>query len=992
MAIALELPGSIKSLNPVPIDWSYGPFADVATAKAAIPLSIRYDGLTVQVTGSGNYWWNQSDLTDTGLIAKGISSLTISPDELPKGSGSTLVHSGIFSTSIGNLDLGFGLTGSTRNINATGTATDVNLQFNSKGLGSLILVGNAVVLGATTYGTAIGNITIQGNQSSVANTQGGSVLIFSGQGNNGNASSGNIFIDTLAKTGSGIVGSISFFKQAADYGGGEKVIYIGNATTNPTTNPTGGGIMFVKSADNKPYWRTPTGVETVMSLEPVYWPLGGSAALTSNVTLTGNNKVITFNSGSNTGGGTLFINANYTSGGLGILAASGRIVNLGGNVTATQTGGAGDGTSHLFFTGTTTFGANSGSHAVINIGSAFSALNGGFTGTTFVGISYSPFSVTTANHYAAVFGSGLVGIGTLTPTATLHLVQPALTTTGGLPGLLITTGAHTNLTLSTELLALNINTSATVQYATGAQSILRNILIQAPTIGFVGASTVTDAATFTVNGAPTTGANSSITNSHGILIQGATLGGGISNAFGLTVNAPINATQNYSAQFLGGYGIKVKQTSQSQTHTLLDITQSIHTGGAPVGILFTGGAHTTLASTNEVIDVNFNLARVVQWGTNPIGVQRAFLIQAPTYAFVGASTISDAATVAITGAPIKGTNTTYTNTHALLIQAGAVVGAGAAFGLTVNAPIGGTLNYAAQFLGGLGIILATAINDTNGNPLLNFAPVSVSADQLTLTNGTTGAGPILKATSATSTDVPMSFITKGLGRFIFNSSLSSFTYPLFQQIAVLNINHWSTDTVGAELNLYKTRGAGNVAVATGDILGTYSFGGYDGVTSGPNSGTGSAYNSVAIKGIVNGTVSSGVLPADLVLYTTATNSLSERLRILSSGLVGINIAAPVSTLDILGSLGTKIRTITTSATAAVTDYTLLCDATGGVVVVTLPTASGATGRIYTVKKIDASANNVTLATVDGGTKTISVRYSGYTVQSDGSLWYIIASF
>lgn len=120
---------------------------------------------------------------------------------------------------------------------------------------------------------------------------------------------------------------------------------------------------------------------------------------------------------------------------------------------------------------------------------------------------------------------------------------------------------------------------------------------------------------------------------------------------------------------------------------------------------------------------------------------------------------------------------------------------------------------------------------------------------------------------------------------------------------------------------------------------------------------------------------------------------AETFRIASTGRASVGgIALPLSTFDINGSLGTKIRTITASTTAAATDYTLLCDATGGVVAVTLPTASGATGRIYIVKKIDASANNVTLATVDGGTKTITTRYAGFAVQSDGSLWYVIASF
>lgn len=56
--------------------YNYGPYASLAAAKTAIPLTERYDGLTVRVTGAGDYNWLQADLTDAGLIAKSsVSSL-----------------------------------------------------------------------------------------------------------------------------------------------------------------------------------------------------------------------------------------------------------------------------------------------------------------------------------------------------------------------------------------------------------------------------------------------------------------------------------------------------------------------------------------------------------------------------------------------------------------------------------------------------------------------------------------------------------------------------------------------------------------------------------------------------------------------------------------------------------------------------------------------------------------------------------------------------
>jgi hypothetical protein len=81
--MSLELPFGIKVLDDTPLDSLYGPYVDVAAAKAAVPQAIRYDGLTVMITGTGEYWWLAADLSDTGLVVKsGGAALT-------DGSGTT---------------------------------------------------------------------------------------------------------------------------------------------------------------------------------------------------------------------------------------------------------------------------------------------------------------------------------------------------------------------------------------------------------------------------------------------------------------------------------------------------------------------------------------------------------------------------------------------------------------------------------------------------------------------------------------------------------------------------------------------------------------------------------------------------------------------------------------------------------------------------------------------------------------------------------------
>jgi Chaperone of endosialidase len=122
--------------------------------------------------------------------------------------------------------------------------------------------------------------------------------------------------------------------------------------------------------------------------------------------------------------------------------------------------------------------------------------------------------------------------------------------------------------------------------------------------------------------------------------------------------------------------------------------------GAPTAVTVTGAANTNQTASTETPDVYFNLARTVQWATGALTTQRAVLITPPTLTFVGASTVTNAATLGISGAPVLGTNATVTNTHGLLISAGAVGAAAHSYGLTANAQTGATNNYAAVFLGG----------------------------------------------------------------------------------------------------------------------------------------------------------------------------------------------------------------------------------------------------------------------------------------------------
>lgn len=109
---------------------------------------------------------------------------------------------------------------------------------------------------------------------------------------------------------------------------------------------------------------------------------------------------------------------------------------------------------------------------------------------------------------------------------------------------------------------------------------------------------------------------------------------------------------------------------------------------------------------------------------------------------------------------------------------------------------------------------------------------------------------------------------------------------------------------------------------------------------------------------------------------------------------GVNILSPLSTFDIAGSRGAQTITIVAGYFAGEDDV-ILSDASAGPYAVTLPTAALTTGRVYHIKKIDASGNAVTVTpgfgeTIDGAAAhVLGVQYARVEVVSDGANWYII---
>ena len=270
-------------------------------------------------------------------------------------------------------------------------------------------------------------------------------------------------------------------------------------------------------------------------------------------------------------------------------------------------------------------------------------------------------------------------------------------------GLLTSTAVYTvSNAASTEANGVLFNQAAGRQWAAGTLAVQREVLITPPTYSFVGTSTITKAATFAVSGPPTAGTNATISNPYSVWVQsgqtqldgslqstgGATFTG--STSFSNTVNlySYVTSNLNLSPQALSGIA-------------------------ATSAISVISPANTNQSSSTEIPGALFDLSTVRQWSTGSITTERDFLIKAPTYSFVGASTITNAATFAVTGPPTAGTNATITNPYSVWIQDGTSRFDGPVnhndYGTAVESGGAVTLNYSS------GIITTSSLTTAAGS-------------------------------------------------------------------------------------------------------------------------------------------------------------------------------------------------------------------------------------------------------------------------------------
>ncbi|NLJ06064.1 MAG: hypothetical protein GX437_00185 [Sphingobacteriales bacterium] len=112
--------------------------------------------------------------------------------------------------------------------------------------------------------------------------------------------------------------------------------------------------------------------------------------------------------------------------------------------------------------------------------------------------------------------------------------------------------------------------------------------------------------------------------------------------------------------------------------------------------------------------------------------------------------------------------------------------------------------------------------------------------------------------------------------------------------------------------------------------------------------------------------------------------------------VSIGTETANSLLQVNGSISLPIVTKSAAYTATLSDYTILCDGNSSAFTISLPAASAIKGRIYVIKKTDASSNAITVdgngsETIDGNaTYSLTSKNQFVMIQSDGSGWQVIS--
>ena len=338
------------------------------------------------------------------------------------------------------------------------------------------------------------------------------------------------------------------------------------------------------------------------------------------------------------------------------------------------------------------------------------------------------------------------------------------------------------------------------------------------------------------------------------------------------------------------------------------------------------------------------------------------------------TTLTNTGTAYLGGA--SGNQSLQVNNVASAVNYAQVVGAVTANNPTITA-VGTDTNIGINIFGkGTGELF---LGGSTTYPSLRVSTPASTVNSFQIYGNVTGQAPTLAALGP-DTNIGINLLAKGTGTVILSSngqqvfaaSNASGTDFTNYYSTTGNLNYTAT---GGSTNInfyYQTKGTGGFNFTTGG-------GQQVGITS-----TASAVNYLNLTG-----AATGVAPTLSVAGSDANISLT----LTTKGTGIVQTAATLKYAGVIAGLSTK----TAAYTLVATDHTVLGNATTASFSLTLPTSVGATGQVYIIKKVDSTANTVTILTtssqtIDGSTsKVLSYQYDGFQLQSDGANWIIIGN-
>ncbi|MGZ3774153.1 MAG: beta strand repeat-containing protein, partial [Pseudobdellovibrionaceae bacterium] len=386
-----------------------------------------------------------------------------------------------------------------------------------------------------------------------------------------------------------------------------------------------------------------------------------------------------------------------------------------------------------------------------------------------------------------------------------------------------------------------------------------------------------------------------------------------------------------------------------------------------VGSNITGSSAVTIASggTAQNLTLNSSTTGSVNVGSGN-GTQLSVLDG-------GASTVNYVTVkgAAASGSPVIGTAGSDTNINLTLTPKGTgntIVSSG-------NVGIGTTTpSKSLEVNGG---IKATTIQLTTGATNGYFLTSDASGNATWTAGSTTWSTPGAIGSTTPNTGL---FTTIGAGTKVSLGDYAGVNSA--NTVNINNVNATTSTAQGYQLLLSET---GALGANKGGAIGFQAI--YD-------AGTTSIATTAGIKGLRENATASDLSGYLSFLTRGSSGNPAERVRITSTGNVGIGTTSPASVLTVNGAIQTALTSKSANYTITSSDSVVIGNASGGAITITLPSAASIAGRQYTIKKVDSSSNAVIVATtssqtIDGiTTANLVSQYQLLTVISDGTNWIV----